>query len=118
LLAAGSAVPFALSAEDCVAGVAAGSTGGLQIEHGPYRAAASTNFIGIWLLLKLRQPARWYFEPVLVTYTVSVGCGGVRVWLYANAATNNTTRVKNAGRSRRGILFAKCRFQFRGTRRA
>jgi hypothetical protein len=39
----------------------------LQIEYGLYLAAASFSGIGIALLRKALQPARWYFVPVLVT---------------------------------------------------
>jgi hypothetical protein len=39
----------------------------LQIEHGLYLAAASFSGIGIALLRKELQSARWYLVPVFVT---------------------------------------------------
>jgi hypothetical protein len=43
------------------------TTGGLQIRHGLYLAAAWTSGMSILLFASERHHARWYFAPVFVT---------------------------------------------------
>jgi hypothetical protein len=48
------------------------NAGGLQTAQGERLVDASLNVIGIAPFDRYRQPARWYFPPLFVTYTVCV----------------------------------------------
>jgi hypothetical protein len=65
-VATGAAFGFPDSTTIAGSGVAL-KIGGLQTLQAPYRFTASASDMGIELFASERQPARWYFSPVLVT---------------------------------------------------